>query len=320
MASKTRSGTAQAIAALADRQYGVVSRGQLRRLGWGDRTISRAVSAGRLHPVFRSVYAVGRPSLGERGRMTAAVLACGPETVVSHRSAAALLGLMDRAPVVVDVIAAGKRGGTIDGIKAHWTPALERAETGSVAGIPCTHPARTLVDLAGLVGARTLRGAFEVAAYKRLLDLDAIEAVRARGRRRGGPTLRAVVAEWRAAAKRLPSQPNLRSPFEAKLLPLLATTDLPMPLVNSPVKTPGGTLEVDLLWPEHRFAVELDSRRHHGSDLAFDRDRWRDRELMRAGYATLRVPWRHAEHEPEAVLEAIRARLSNGAGHTHLPA
>jgi len=274
-----------------------------------DGSIAKAVRGGRLHPVFRGVFAVGRPGIGERGRMMGAVLACGRGTVVSHRSAAALLGLIDRAPVVVDVIAPGDRGRGIDGIKAHKARQPAEAERGSVAGIPCTHPARTVVDLAGLMGERTLRGVFEVAAFKRLLDLDAIEAVLAQGRRRGGPALRAIVADWRAAAKRLPTQPSLRSPFEAKLLPLLATTDLPMPLVNAPVKTLGGTLEVDLLWPEHRFAVELDSRKHHGNDAAFDRDRWRDRELMRAGYVTLRVPWRHAEDEPEAVLDAVRTHL-----------
>ncbi|MDX6623015.1 MAG: hypothetical protein QOE75_947 [Solirubrobacterales bacterium] len=243
--------------------------------------------------------------------MMGAVLACGPGTVVSHRSAAVLLGLLDRAPVVVDVTAPGERGRHIDGIKAHQVPSPLRAETLTVAGIPCTNPTGTMVDLAGLVGAPTLRGAFEVAAFKRLLDLDAIEAVLGRGRRRGAPTLRAVIAEWRAAATALPTQPKLRSPFEAKLLPLLATSGLPMPEVNAPVSTPGGRLEVDLLWPDHRFVVEADSRKHHGNDLAFERDRWRDRELMRAGYATLRVPWRHAEREAEAVLDAIRVRLSS---------
>lgn len=311
MARKSRRGTEAVVAELADRQHGVVSRGQLREVGVGDDAIDRAVARGRLHPVFRGVYAVGRPGVGERGRMRAAVLACGPGAVVSHRSAAALLGLIDRGPVVVDVVAPGERGAAIDGIKAHWAPDLRREETGRVAGIPCTNPARTFVDLAGMVGAHTLRGAFEVAAFKGLLDLDAIEAILGQRRRRGAPTLRAVLGEWRAAASALPSTPHLRSPFEAKLLPLLATSGLPMPKVNAPVQTPGGRLEVDLLWPDHRFAVEADSRRHHSNDLAFDRDRWRDRELLRAGYVTLRVPWRHAEEEPEAVLDAIRARLSD---------
>lgn len=242
--------------------------------------------------------------------MMGAVLACGPGTVVSHRSAAALLGLLDPAPVVVDVIATGERGRHVDGIKAHKAPPLTDTERVSVAAIPCTSPARTLADLAGSSSERTLRNAFETAAFKRLLDLDAIDRVLAQRRRVGGPFLRALVAEWRCAASHHPTQPRLRSPFEAKLLPLIATSDLPPPLVNHPVDTPGGRLEVDLLWPDHRFAVEADSRRHHGTDLAYERDRWRERELLRAGITTLRVPWRHAEDEPDAVLDAIRTELA----------
>ncbi|HZO05634.1 MAG TPA: DUF559 domain-containing protein, partial [Solirubrobacterales bacterium] len=60
----------------------------------------------------------------------------------------------------------------------------------------------------------------------------------------------------------------------------------------------------------HRFVVEADNRRHHGTDVAYERDRWRDRELMRAGYATLRVPWQQAENEAPAVIDAIRRELS----------
>ena len=103
---------------------------------------------------------------------------------------------------------------------------------------------------------------------------------------------------------------RLRSPLEARLLPLLAMTDLPPPLVNAQVDTPGGRLEVDLLWPDHRLAVEADSRRHHGTEMAFERDRWRDRELLRAGYATHRPTWLQIEDEPEAVVDAIAIYLT----------
>jgi very-short-patch-repair endonuclease len=288
----------------------VISRDQMRSLGHSERAISRTVRDGRLHVVFRGTFAVGRRQIGDRGRMCAAVLACGDGAVVSHRSAAALLGLLDRGPVVVDVIAPGQRGRRIDGIRTHHAEPPIAAERGSVADIPCTSPARTLADLAGIVGERTLRNAFEVAAFKRLLDLDAIEAAMGGRRRVGAPTLRAVVAAWRSASKRHPSRANLRSPFEAKLLPLLAATDIPAPLVNHRVPTPGGVLEVDLLWPDHRFVVEADSRRHHGTDIAYERDRWRDRELLRAGHTTLRVPWQQAESEAPAVLDAIRRELA----------
>lgn len=279
-------------------------------MGLSDDAVDRAVVASRLHPVFRGVFAVGHALVSNRGRMMAAALACGPETVVSHRSAAALLGLLDPAPVVVDVIAPPNRGRKIDGIRLHHVPFPIVAERGRVARVPCTSPARTLVDLAAIVGERTLRSAFEVAAHRKMLDLDAIEAALGSERRRGAPTLRTLIAEWRAVATLHPTQPVLRSPFEARVLPLLAQTSLPAPEINAPVLTPGGRLEVDLVWRAERLAVELDSRRHHGADLAFERDRRRDRELMRAGYATLRPTWHQVEHEAEAVVDAIAAQLS----------
>ncbi len=63
------------------------------------------------------------------------------------------------------------------------------------------------------------------------------------------------------------------------------------------------------LWPAQRFVVEADSRDFHATDVAFERDRWRDRELMRAGYSTLRVTRRQAETEATAIADAIAAGL-----------
>ncbi|MBK5221017.1 MAG: hypothetical protein JJE35_14750, partial [Thermoleophilia bacterium] len=138
-----------------------MSRRQLRHLGRSDGWVTRAVRAERLLPVFRGVYAVGHGRIGTRGRMMAAVLACGSGTVVSHQSAAALLGLADRAPYCVDVIAAGGRGRKQDGIRVHLVKPPAPEEIGRVAGIPCTSRARTLVDQAAVVGDRALRAGFE---------------------------------------------------------------------------------------------------------------------------------------------------------------
>lgn len=271
--------------------------------------IRGAVADRRLHRVFRGAYAVGHAQIGARGRMFAATLACGDGAVISHRSAAHLLALLDRPPLVVDVIAPGSRGREIDGIRPHLPQQPDPVDLTRVEGIPCTTTSRTLVDLAAVVGERTLRRCFERAAAARRLDLDRIEAILARGRRRGGPTLRRLLREWRPVGTFIPN-PRLRSPFEAKVLPLLARSELPRPLANAVVQTPEKAVEVDLLWPGHRLAVEWDSRRHHGTDIAFERDRRRNRELMRVGYATLRVTWREAEEEAAAVLDAIRAELA----------
>jgi very-short-patch-repair endonuclease len=298
------------VAALADAQHGVISREQIRRLGLKDGTISHAVTSGRLHRVFHGAYALGHSRIGEKGRLRAATLACGTGAVVSHRSAGSLLGLLDKGPVVIDVIAPPSRGRGIDAIYLHRVRPPRLEETGTCDGIPCTSPARTLVDLAGTVGEWTLGSAFERAARHEMLQIPAIEPS-IDPRRRGMKVLLKLIDEWRGAAPLLTKRGKLKSPLEAKVLPLIARRDLPPPLFNAPVQIAKGRIEVDFLWPAHRFALEADSRDFHGTAVAFERDRWRDRELMRAGYSVLRVTSLQAEREAEAIAETVAARLSS---------
>ncbi len=229
--------------------------------------------------------------------------------MISHRSAGALLGLLDKGPTVIDVIAPPARGRKINGIRFHRVRVPRREETGTVDGIPCTSPARTLVDLAGTVGDWALRSCFERAAQRRILDIPAIEASMDPGRR-GVRSLRALVDEWRRAAP-VAKNGKLKSPLEAKVLPLVLRRNLPTPLLNAPVEIAKGRIEVDFLWAEHRFVLEADSRDFHGTEVAFERDRWRDRELLRVGYSTLRVTHQQADREAAAVVDAIAVRLAN---------
>lgn len=246
--------------------------------------------------------------------MRAAALAC-PGPVISHRSGAALLGFGKAAPRVVDLIPVEQRGRQIDGIRAHLVPYPTRTEWGYVHGIPCTSPARAIVDLAGVYGEAQLREAVERAATEGLLDLAAIEAILASGPpRRGAPCLRKVLAAWRPVAEKA-KYATFRSLFEAKLLPLIVTAGLPLPRVNSLVRTAERVLEVDFLWDHERFVVEADSRRHHALEVAFDRDHLRTRELIAAGYGVLRVTWREAEQEAPAIFAVLRQELAHRGSH-----
>jgi very-short-patch-repair endonuclease len=299
------------VASLAARQHGLVTRESMRHLGVTDDRIDSWVRAGRVHRVFRGVYAVGTVELSAGARIHAAVLACGPGAIASHRSAAYLLGMGERAPVVVDLIAPGQRGRRIDGIRFHDVPYPAPSERGHVRGIPCTSPARTIVDLAGTYGDRDLRETVERAATARRLDLRAIDAILASGpRRRGAPCLRGVLVDWRPVAETA-KYSTVRSLFEAKLLPLLVAAGLPLPRINAPVRTEERILEVDLLWPDERFVVEADSRLHHAIEIAFERDRKRDRELLAVHYGVLRVTWREVEHEAAAVFSVVRGELEH---------
>src|SRR5690348_7051686 len=87
---KERVRMARAAWDLARSQHGVVSSEQLRRVGYTPQAIHHRIRTGRLHPLHRGVYVVGRPHVTDHGRWMAAILACGADAVLSHSSAAAL--------------------------------------------------------------------------------------------------------------------------------------------------------------------------------------------------------------------------------------
>jgi very-short-patch-repair endonuclease len=270
--------------------------------------VERWIRDGRLLPVFHGVFSLGHAPISARARIRAAALTC-PGSVISHRSAAALLGFGKAAPAVVDLIPTVERGRRIDGIKPHRVPFPGRSEWGHVHGIPVTSVARTIVDMAGTYGEKELRESVERAATERLLDVVQIDAILAASpKRRGAPCLRRVLAPWRPVAETA-KYATFRSLFEARLLPLISTAGLPLPRFNAPVQTAERILEVDLLWDQARFVVEADSRKHHGIEIAFERDHRRARELIAAGYGFLGVTWREAETEAPAVFEVIRQEL-----------
>jgi predicted transcriptional regulator of viral defense system len=297
-----------AIAALADRQHGVVSRRQLRALGLSERKISVRAISGSLHPLFRGTFAVGHRVIGRHGRMLAAVLACGEKAVLSHGSAAELLGLWDKRPIPVDVIAPRRGGRKIPHIRWHNVLRPTPTEIEIRAGVPCTTVSRTLVDMAGRTGPTSLRRLVEQAAVLRQLDISEVDRILARGRRRGAPNLRAVLEPWRTDDER---KPRLRSPLEARVLPALVAAGVPRPECNVKLRLGNERLEIDLFWEKQRLAIETDGEETHLTRAAFQHDRRRDQLLLAAGYRVARVTWRQVEDEPTAVATRIKRMLDS---------
>lgn len=302
----TRNNTAgvwREVAALAERQHGVVSRSQLRRLGVGGATIDRAIASRRLFPLFRGAFGVGHAGVGKKGRLLAATLACGEGSVVSHGTAAALLGIWERYPQRIDVIAPVQAGRKIPGIRRRHTPPPGEIHTHDA--VPCTDPSRTIVDVAGIVGEPALRRTVEQAAVLRVLDVPEIDAILAKGRRRGSPRLRSVLEDWR----RYPPAMRLRSPMEARLLPPLSRRGIPIPDCNEVLRIGGRRFEVDFLWRRRRLVVEVDGARYHDNPEARSRDDRRDRMLSAAGYDVWRIGWDDLEHRLEKTMCELARRL-----------
>lgn len=307
MQSKRRTGSVdRRIAELAERQHGVVSRGQLRGLGLSDREISLRTERGNLHPLFRGTFAVGHRIIGRTGRMLAAYLACGEGTVISHGSAAELLGLWDKQLPVVDVIPPDWSGRKIEGIRWHRVRLRLADEVEIRERILCTSASRTLVDMAARTGWGSMRGLVEQAAILRMLDIEEVDRILTRGRRRGAPRLRAILAPWRNTVDR---HPLLRSRLEARLLPRLIEEGLPTPRSNVKLRIAGQQIEADLFWEKQRLIIETDGEETHGTPMAFQRDRKRDQVLVAAGYRTARVTWDQVRDEPTAVVNRIARML-----------
>jgi len=135
----------QAIAALAERQHGVVASWQLTAIGLGEGEIRYRVKVGRLHRIHRGVYAVGYRKISRQAHRMAAVLAYGPDAVLSHRSAAAHWGI-GSASYKTDVTTPHSKRSRKT-IRAH-TARLHPEEHTIHDGIPVTSVARTILDLA----------------------------------------------------------------------------------------------------------------------------------------------------------------------------
>jgi very-short-patch-repair endonuclease len=241
------------------------------------------------------VYAVGYRSGSSLARAMAAVLACGPDAVLSHRSAAALwdIAVSGAGPVEVTT----RTGRRHPEVTVHRSTTLTPQQVTTHFGIPVTTVARTLIDLADVLDDRALARAFNEAQITRRMRLGELATFlpHLKGRR-AATRLRPFVEH--------PARPT-RSVLEDTFLALIASHALPPPQVNQRV----AGYEVDMLWREQRLVAELDGRRYHEHDRAFERDRERDANLLAAGYRVVRVTWQRLVRQPEREAERLRALL-----------
>jgi len=203
----------------------------------------------------------------------AAVLACGPEAVLSHISAAALWQLLPQRGFVHVTVPGNGRSRI--GIRVHRSTTLFPGAVTRRAGIPVTTPSRTLTDLRRLLPKPQFASALRQAEFL-CLPLD--------------PAL---------------EPDRTRSELEARFLTLCRRHRLPRPSVNVRV----GSFIADFLWPEQRLIVELDGYQAHSGRAAFEADRARDVELKALGYDVVRLTWRQVTARPADVAETVRRLL-----------
>jgi very-short-patch-repair endonuclease len=273
-----------ASARIAALQHGVVTTAQLYSVGIDKDGIARRVRAGRLHRVYRGVYAVGHAGLSNEGKWTAAVFACGDAAVLSHLSAAQLWRMLEPGDGPIDVtIPSGSGRSKRRGIRLHRSPSLPDAATTRRQRIPVTTPARTLSDLRRVVSPGLHRKATRQAEF---LKLD----------------LGDVITD------------HTRSEAESQFLRVCRRHRVPPPEVNVAV----GPYTVDFLWREARLVVEIDGYETHRGRQAFEDDHARELDLARVGLRLRRFSATQVYARGKAVASAVLADLASSSRYARV--
>jgi very-short-patch-repair endonuclease len=273
----------------------VVTAAQLIEAGLTKQAVRRRVEAGWLVRLHRGVYAVGHTALTRHSHLIAAVYACGPEALASHRAAGWLWGIL-RGPQPIEVTAPRSREGG-KGFVLHRTRLIHGEDRAMRQGIPVTSLARTIVDLSDDLPDKRVADAVHEAEVQRLFDRKAVERVLERlPGRKGRHKLTRVLAAYRDV------QPFTRNRAERLVFQMCEEHGLPRPQVNTWL----GSEEVDFYWPQQGLVLEFDGGVHR-TTRAFYTDRERDRSLAARGIHVVRATDRD---EPAALANQLKTILS----------
>ena len=294
---------------LAARSFGIITRTALLDAGWSQSRIERGVASAALVRVAAGVYRVRGAPWTRQASRHAAVAIAGAGAVLARWSAAETLGFADARPGPHQLLVPHGRRGTAEAPElavVTRTRRLDPADLTEVAGIPTTAAARTLLDLARDVDVPRLAELSSEAIRRADLELAALEAVLDRspkipGRRRLGQAIELLSDDGHRS----------RSMVEVGALSALLDAGLPRPAVAYTVRALDGTIlaEVDLAYPEHRIAIEIDGFRWHSSPARKRADEDRQNRLVLAGWTVLRFSATVVRRSPATLVDAVAAAL-----------
>lgn len=285
-----------AIWALVRRQHGVITRRQLLELDISGRRIERRIASGRLHPVWRGVYAVGRPLLDRRGRWMAAVLASGPDAALSHDSAADLWGFGRAQHGLIDVSVPATRRSRRQGIRLHRRARSIIDDVTAHERIPLTSPALTLIDLATRTRPMQLERMVNEADKLDLVRADVL--YESLDRYSGQPGVKPLRKLLDPLTFRLSD-----SELEQRMRPLVSAAGLPMPETKAWVNG----YEVDFYWPELGIIVEADGLKYHRTASQQRRGLERDQAHLAAEMWPLRFSHWQIRYDAAHVRRILRS-------------
>ncbi len=284
------------------RHDGAATRAGLLADGLTHHEIDLLVAVGRIRRRHEGVYVDGAAPRSARLETAAAVLATG--ALVSHASAAALLGYGLDLPTVPAVSVVRSGSARLHGVEVHRPRDLDRCRRRRAGGFWVTDAHRTALDLAAVVTDDDRY--FDLVSHAKGRGVVCIPGLwftlvaHARPGRTGIARLRRYLAE---PSVTLPTPDVL----EARLARVLVAADVGRVEVERRLTADGEFLgRVDALLVDHDIPVEADGWEVHGTPTALEHDLRRQNGLVLAGRTPLRYTWRTVHREPGRIRREVR--------------
>jgi Protein of unknown function (DUF559) len=230
----------------------------------------------------------------------AAVLACGRDAALSHRSAAALWGFGSEHPDFIEVSVRRRHKHRRAGLRVRSRASLTLDDITTRLNIPLTQPVLTLIDLATVIGPKSLERAVNEADNYGVIDPERLR--RALDDRAGEPGVRPLRAILDKHTFRLSD-----AELEILFRPIAAAAGLPVPLTKQIVNG----FEVDFVWPGLGLVVETDGWRYHRTPATQARDALRDQTHTAAGLTPLRFSHFQVRYEADHVRSVLARTAAN---------
>lgn len=290
-------------AARASEQYGLLTRGQAHEAGLSPDAIKRRVKAHLLIPLLPGVFRLAGVPRSWHQRAMATHLWAGESSLICGHAAAALNRLDGFSlPNVIDVWTPRSLKTPSRLVVVHRGRAIEIDDRASVNGIPVLTPVRALIDIASITREERVEIALEDLLHRRLARPQQI-ADRL-GRLAPNYPGRGVLLELLALRG---SAPPAESGLEVRVIRMLREEDFPPPIRQRVIDDDGNFVgRVDLVYPDQRLILEVDSFRHHSGRDPFERDRQRINALGAMGWVVLHVTHLMLRDQRESFLKAFR--------------
>lgn len=290
------------LAALARVQEGVVSTRHLTLRGADQAWIHRQVAAGHWQRMHQGVLYLYSGQIPWRARALGAAIYAGEGSALSHGAAGHLLGLLDRAPGVIEVsVPAERRVRPTAGVRVHLRRTMPRWR----GFLPVVVAEETVVDL--VEDARSVDDAVALLSAAVRIGTPTAAIAGAAGRRarlRRRALLRDLLADVEA---------GVESPLERRYHhDVERRHGLPRARLQRTDIAGGRWIRADCVYEGFGVRVELDGWLGHPGGRT-DADTWRDNAvLLQHLDRTLRYRWRHVVVAPCATAAQVAVALRAG--------